>query len=85
VTDLAPGDTVRVKTANPDGNPRTPRYTRGKVGQVVGRHGQMHNPLDHRGVYPPLFTVAFAVQDVFGTPGRDRLFVDLHADWLEPA
>ena len=52
---------------------------RGQVGQVVSLHGQMENPLDHRGVYPPLCTVAFPVQD------RDRLYVDLHEDWLEPA
>ena len=76
---LKPGDTVRVKTAVDGGNPRTPRYARGRVGQVVARHGQMDNPLDHRGMYPPLYTVAFAV----GT--RDRLCVDLHEDWLEPA
>jgi hypothetical protein len=30
-------------------------------------------------VYPALCTVAFAVQS------RDRLYVDLHEDWLEPA
>ena len=71
------GDQVRVKTSGT--NPRTPGYVRGQVGEVVGLHGQMENPLDHRDVYPPLCTVAFAVQE------RDRLYVDLHEDWLEPA
>ena len=70
------GDQVRVKTAG--STPRTPGYVRGRVGQVVSVHGQMDNPLDHRDVYPPLCTVAFGVQE------RDRLYVDLHEDWLEP-
>ena len=73
------GDHVRVKAAQEGGNPRTPAYVRGQVGQVVSLHGQMENPLDHRDVYPPLCTVAFAVQE------RDRLYVDLHEEWLEPA
>jgi Nitrile hydratase beta subunit len=71
------GDQVRVKYAG--GNPRTPGYVRGQVGLVVSLHGRMENPLDHRDVYPPLCTVAFSVQD------RDRLYVDLHEDWLERA
>ena len=54
---------------------------RGQVGQVVSLHGQMENPLDHRDVYPPLCTVAFPVPE----HERDRLYVDLHEDWLEPA
>jgi hypothetical protein len=43
------------------------------------------NPIDHRGNYPPLYSVVFAVGDVFGGPSRDQLSVDLHDDWLEPA
>ena len=74
------GDRVRVKTAHDSGNPRTPRYVRGQVGQVVRLHGQMDNPLDHRDVYPPLCTVAFQA----GVQQQDRLYVDLHEDWLEP-
>jgi Nitrile hydratase beta subunit len=73
------GDPVRVKSAG--GNPRTPAYVRGQIGQVVKLHGQMDNPLDHRDVYPPLCTVAFSA----GVRARDRLYVDLHEDWLEPA
>jgi hypothetical protein len=52
---------------------------------VIELHGRMVNPLDHREVYPPLCTVAFNVGDVFGGLSRDRLHVDLHEDWLEPA
>ena len=74
------GDQVRVKRASDTGglSPRTPRYVRGRVGQVVGLHGRIDNPLDHRDVYPPLCTVVFPVQE------RDRLYVDIHEDWLEP-
>jgi hypothetical protein len=79
------GDRVRVKRANPAGNPRTPVYVRGKDGVVTALHGSIVNPLDHRGVYPPLCSVLFSVRDVFGGVGRDTLSVDLHEDWLVPA
>jgi Nitrile hydratase beta subunit, C-terminal len=46
-------DRVRVKRANPVGNPRTPAYVRGKEGIVIALHGSIVNPLDHHGVYPP--------------------------------
>jgi hypothetical protein len=29
--------------------------------------------------------VVFDVHEVFGTDSADRLFIDLHEDWLEPA
>jgi nitrile hydratase len=76
------GDRVQVKGANADGNPRTPAYIRGKRGVVTVLHGCIINPLDHKGVYPPLCSVLFAVCDVFGGASRDTLSVDLHEDWL---
>jgi nitrile hydratase subunit beta len=79
------GDRVRVKRANPAGNPRTPAYIRGKDGTVTALHGSITNPLDHRGVYPPLCSVLFRVRDVFGGASQDELSVDLHEDWLAPA
>jgi len=78
-------DRVRVKRANPAGNPRTPAYVRGKEGVVIAQHGSIVNPLDHRGVYPPLCSVLFSVRDVFGGASQDTLSVDLHEDWLAPA
>lgn len=77
------GDRVRVKSANLDGNPRTPAYVRGKIGVVIGIHGRIDNPVDHHGIYPPLYTVEFEVREVFGTDSADRLAVDIHDDWLE--
>jgi hypothetical protein len=79
------GDRVRVKPANPSGNPRTPAYVRGKRGIITALHGSIDNPLDHRGVYPPLCSVLFPVREVFGGASQDTLSVDLHEDWLAPA
>lgn len=79
------GDRVRVRQESAGGNPRTPAYVRGKVGTVVALHGQIENPLDHRGVYPPLYTLEFEVRDLFGGSGRDRVTADIHEEWLEPA
>ena len=79
------GTAVRVLEANPDGNPRTPAYVRGKRGVVAVLHGVIPNPVDHHGVYPPLCGVLFTVGDVFGGASRDTLLVDVHEDWLEPA
>jgi nitrile hydratase len=76
------GDRVQVKAANSAGNPRTPHYIRGKSGVVTVLHGNIVNPLDHRGVYPPLCSVLFEVREVFGGASRDTLSVDLHEDWL---
>ena len=76
------GDRVQVEPANPAGNPRTPIYIRGKSGVVTELHGSIVNPLDHRGVYPPLCSVLFRVGEVFGGGSRDTLSVDLHEDWL---
>ena len=76
------GDRVRVKPANPAGNPRTPAYVRGKGGIVTALHGSIVNPLDHSDVYPPLCSVLFAVREVFGGASQDTLSVDLHEDWL---
>jgi anaerobic selenocysteine-containing dehydrogenase len=79
------GDRVRVITDNPAGNPRTPAYVRGKRGVITILHGCIVNPLDHRGVYPPLCSVLFRVGDVFGGGSRDTLSVDVHEDWLAAA
>ena len=66
-----------VKQENPAGNPRTPKHIRGKRGVIVAVHGVINNPLDHRGLYPPLYTVVFEIKEVFGTPSDDKLWVDV--------
>jgi nitrile hydratase len=77
------GERVRVKQEHPEGNPRTPQYVRGKSGIISAVYEAIENPLDHRGVYPPLYTVKFELNELFGTPTHDTLWVDLHEDWLE--
>ena len=79
------GDRVRVKAENPAGNPRTPAHVRGKNGLIAALHGVIPNPLDHRGLYPPLYSVVFEVREVFGGSSGDKLSVDVHEEWLEPA
>lgn len=79
------GDRVRVLDERIGGNPRTPRYVKGRVGTITQRHGVIINPLDHHHPYPPLYSVVFRVEDLGGPPGRDLVVADLHDEWLEPA
>jgi hypothetical protein len=73
------GDRVRVLEEVRGGNPRTPRYLRGRTGTVVRRHGVVENPLDHHHPYPPLYSL------VFELPGGDEVLADLHEEWLADA
>jgi hypothetical protein len=57
---------------------------RGKRGIVTALHGSIINPLDHRGMYPPLCSVVFPVREVSGGASQDTLSVDVHEDWLAP-
>ena len=77
------GEQVTVKQENPLGNPRTPIYVRGKNGVVIDVHGVINNPRDHRSLYPPLYTVMFDIKEIFGTQTDDKLYVDVHEEWLE--
>ena len=79
------GQRVRVRTSSEGPNPRTPHYVRGKVGEIVALHGPTRAPHDHRGTYAFLYTVAFAVSELSGVPSPDRVLLDLHEDWLDPA
>ncbi len=77
------GEVVMVKSENPEGNPRTPVHIRGKKGVVVAVHGKIKNPRDHRSTYPTLYTIVASIGEVFGTPSLDKLYVDVHEDWLD--
>ena len=77
------GNKVRVKRQNPEGNPRTPAYVLGQEGVITAVHGTIENSIDHRGVYPPLYTVEFGVKDLFGGSSADKVWVDVHEEWLE--
>ena len=76
------GDSVAVREENPVGNPRTPKYVRGKRGVVVAVHGVIDNPQDHRGLYQPLYTVRFDLSEVSTCHDQDSIWVDVHEEWL---
>lgn len=78
------GDRVRVLDDVPGGNPRTPRYLRGRIGTILRRHGVVDNPLDHHAAYPPLYSVVFPIDAEQDTTG-DEVLADLHEDWLVAA
>jgi hypothetical protein len=76
------GDPVSVVPENPSGNPRTPKYIRGKRGVIGGVHGLLENPRDHRGIYQPLYTVRFDLSEVSTCHDQDSIWVDVHEEWL---
>lgn len=75
------GDRVQVRDEVRGGNPRTPRYLRGRTGTVLRCHGVVDNPLDHTRPYPPLYSVLF---ELTAGPGAEEVLADLHEDWLTP-
>jgi hypothetical protein len=79
------GDLVRVAADNPLGNPRTPKYIRGKRGVIGLVHGTLENPRDHRGIHPPLYTVRFDLSEVSSASDQASIWVDVHEEWLSRA
>lgn len=82
-------DNVAVKRENPGGTRRTPNYIRGKKGRIIRSHGTIGgHSHDHAEDWGPLYTVIFEHGEVFeSVPGRsdDKIAVDIHENWLEPA
>jgi nitrile hydratase len=76
------GDAVVVAAQNPTGNPRTPRYIRGKRGVIGLVHGVLENPRDHREIHRPLYTVRFDLSEVSTCHDQDSIWVDVHEEWL---
>jgi hypothetical protein len=76
------GDAVRIAPENPGGNPRTPKYIRGKRGVIAFAHGRLENSRDHRGIHDPLYTVRFDLSEVSTCRGTDSILVDVHEEWL---
>ena len=86
------GDRVRVRTMNPPGHNRAPRYVRGHVGAVVGLLGDGRFPDDAAVVgsgarREEIVTVAFAGSELWGADAHDgdRVHVDLFVTYLERA
>jgi hypothetical protein len=76
------GDAVMVAVENPTGNPRTPKYIRGKRGVINLVHGTLENVRDHRGIHKPLYTVKFDLSEVSSCNDQDVICVDVHEEWL---
>ena len=76
------GDAVVVASENPTGNPRTPKYIRGKHGVIGFAHGVLENIRDHRGVHNPLYTVRFDLGELSTCHDADSIWVDVHEEWL---
>jgi hypothetical protein len=75
------GDPVIVAAENPTGNPRTPKYIRGKRGVIGLVHGVLENIRDHRGIHK-LYTVRFDLSEVSNCHDQDSIWVDVHEEWL---
>lgn len=93
---FAPGDRVRTRLPAhnariPGGHTRLPAYAAGQTGRILLSHGAHVLPDANAhglGECPePLYTVAFAAADLWGTaeaPG-DEVTLDLWESYLEPA
>ena len=74
------GQKVLVNANSAKGAHRIPEYVKGKIGEVVACYGLVSNPLDHKGVYSPLYSVKFKIDG-----STDGITADVHEDSLEPA
>jgi nitrile hydratase len=88
-TRFAVGDGVRVRRMRPAGHTRCPRYVRGAEGLVEALRGTDRFPDvgPYEGPPEPVYSVAFASDDLFGASeeGRWRVLLDLFESYLEPA
>lgn len=85
------GTPVRVKALHPPGHCRTPHYTRGRRGIVLGLADREPNPeaLAYGGdglPALPVYRVRFERAALWPDDGagRDAVVVDLFEPWLEP-
>ena len=88
---FAKGERVRARNINPLGHTRVPRYVRGKRGVIVRDYGVFVFPdtnAHHAGTKSQhCYSVGFEARELWGKSqnSRDRVFVDLWEDYLEPA
>jgi nitrile hydratase len=85
---FGPGDRVRVARFVTSEHNRVPRYVRGVTGVVESVSGEepLMEGID-AGDPQPLYTVAFASQDLWGAEAEPtgELLIDLFEQYLEPA
>jgi len=85
------GQRVRARNINPVTHTRLPRYTRGKVGTIERDYGVFDfedTASQQLGQNPQhVYSVRFTARELWGeqAPPRDSVYVDMWADYLEPA
>ena len=82
------GDHIRAVLRGQPGHTRLPRYVRGHVGIVVAVHGAHVGPDESaqgRSIAEPLYTVAFALAELFSerAGSADKVHLDLWERYLE--
>jgi nitrile hydratase len=82
------GARVRARNINPTGHTRLPRYVRGKAGVVARDWGVFVFPdtnAHNAGKKPQhCYSVVFDARELWGTGTRERIYLDLWEDYLEP-
>lgn len=89
---FATGDCVRVVLRGQPGHTRLPRYVRGHAGVVVALHGAHVVPDENaqgRAIAEPLYTIAFALAELFSErlDSADKVHLDMwerHLEAIEP-
>jgi nitrile hydratase beta subunit len=89
---FAKGARVRARNLNPSGHTRIPRYVRGKAGVIARDWGVFVFPdtnAHHAGLKRQhCYSVAFDARELWGKStkenGRERVYIDLWEDYLEP-
>jgi nitrile hydratase beta subunit len=82
------GDMVRIRSVNPEGHTRLPRYLRGQVGTITAERGIFDFPdalAARTGRRPqPVYTVEFLARDVWGArvTSDDRLSAEIFQDYI---
>jgi nitrile hydratase len=85
------GQAVRVQAWTPPGHVRTPFYTRGHRGRVIGLAAIHPNPQTlaygrNGQPFEPVYRVRFPADELWpGGRGDDAVVADLQESWLEAA
>jgi len=80
------GDYVTVRESKSLRHVRTPAYVQGRSGTVLCAHGKFPNPEERAygrpGTPVDLYSVAFKSSELWDSPSRDEVIVDIYENWL---
>jgi nitrile hydratase beta subunit len=88
---FAPGQAVLTRNIHPAGHTRLARYVRGRRGVIDRDYGVFAFPDSNAagdGLKPQhVYSVRFEARELWGptAPARDRIYIDLWDDYLDPA